>query len=294
MEAALHTNIQSIDERLWSDVRQALDNISRHAEDILAEWVVVGQRLDVLRERYPGKTGEFGITCRLNGCTLTANERSAAMWWAQLDDRQRDVLSEKNPNALHPEWLQERCRDTHPEWAKTRKFSVSASRGNQKIPGKTKSALPASAKKQIEAEVLREELKAKRERREAAAAEAAANDRRPTLTETPYPVIMYGRQLWPITEAERVTLGQYDYDQLVMATKFFIAQRDLARMHPADLAANLRLRLRSLHQFVDRRLPQPLEMVRFLEVFHLLCRLLEADPDGACHPPSDRQLMEAP
>lgn len=300
MEATQQTNVQSIDERLWNDVRQALSSIAAHAEDILAQWVVVGQRLAELRRRNPGyRNSGFAAACRMHGIALKANERSAAQWWGRLDNRQRDVLSEKNPAALHPKTLQDRCRETHPEWLGVAKSHTSPSRGSIKKQQKTTSALllPATTRKQIEAEVFREEVKAKRERLAAAAAEAAVNDRRPKFTETPYPVVMYGRQLWPVTDAEKVHLGQYDYDQLVTATYFFIALRDLApaQMTIADLAKNLRLRTRALHKFIERRLTSPTdqEMRRFLGVFHLLCGLLESNPTGECRPPSDRALLDA-
>jgi len=291
---AQQNNIQSIDERLWGDVRQALNSIAGHAEDILAQWVVVGRRLTELRERNPGKAGDFGVACQRHGITLTANQRSAAMWWAQLDDRKRDVLSEKNKNALTPEWLQKLCAEQHPDWAKTRNSRVSSRRGDVKKQEKMTSTLPLKMRRKIEAEVHRDEVKALREKRAAAAAEAAANDRRPKFTETPFPVVMYGRQLWPLTDAERVNLGQYDYDQLVLAVRFFIHQRDISLPEPPhDMAKNLRLRVRFLNMFIERRLTQPadLEMRRFLEVFTLLCGLLESNPDGECRPPSDRALF---
>ena len=292
MEQALqHSNVQSIDDRLWNDVKHALDSIARHAEDILAQWVVVGQRLAELRQRNPGKAGDFGIACRTHGITLTQNQRSAAMWWAQLDDRQRDILSEKNPSALAPEWLQKRCRETHPQWAKGQKSAVSGRPGNVKrAPRKA----PTRSRKEMEREAHREDLKARREQKAAAAAAAAANDRRPILKPGPYPVVMYGKQLWPVSDEERVTVGQYDYDQLVNATLFFIHQRDLVRMPAGDLAANLRLRTRFLHRFVDTRLVDAgaHEMRRFLQVLHLLCHLHEENPEGECRPPSDRALFE--
>jgi hypothetical protein len=291
---AQQNNIQSIDERLWTDVRQALNSIAQHAEDILAQWVVVGQRLIDLRKRNPGDAGSFGIACRTHGIGLTAQQRSTAMWWAQLDERQRDVLSEKAPDALTPSRLQEVCREKHPEWARVRKSSGFTARETVKKQEKTTSTLPLKMRRQIEAEIHRDEVKALREKKAAAAAEAAANDRRPKLTETPFPVVMYGRQLWPLTDAERVNLGQYDYDQLVLAVRFFIHQRDISLPEPPhDMAKNLRLRVRFLNMFIERRLTQPadLEMRRFLEVFTLLCGLLESNPDGECRPPSDRALF---
>jgi len=291
---AQQNNIQSIDERLWTDVRQALNSIAQHAEDILAQWVVVGLRLTELRQRNPGDAGAFGIACQRNRIELTRQHRAAAMWWAQLDDRQRDILSEKNPDALHPKTLQDRCRETRPEWLKSSKSSRVPSGDTVKKSGKTTSTLPLKMRRQIEAEVHRDEVKALREKKAAAAAEAAANDRRPKFTETPFPVVMYGRQLWPLTDAERVNLGQYDYDQLVLAVRFFIHQRDISLPEPPhDMAKNLRLRVRFLNMFIERRLTQPadLEMRRFLEVFTLLCGLLESNPDGECRPPSDRALF---
>jgi len=296
MAAEAQTNVQSIDDRLWSDLKQALDSIARHAEGILAQWVVVGERLIELRDRNPGKSGAFGVACRTHGIVLTASQRSAAIWWAGLDDRQRDVLSEKYPDALAPAGLQNRCRETHPQWAKSRKSQVSHSVGNvRNRPQEKKSPLRPAVRAQIEAEVFREELKAKREQRAAAAAAAAANDTRPTYKPGPGPVVMYGVRLWPIDQAERATLGQYDYDQLVTAVLFFIAQRDLVKMPPGDLAANLRLRTRSIHKFVERRLPEHCaqEMRRVLQAFHLICHLHETNPEGECRPPSDRALLEA-
>lgn len=299
MEMTQQTNVQSIDERLWNDVRQALTSIAGQAEDILAQWVVVGQRLIELRKRNPGDAGGFGIACQKHGIKLTAQQRSQAMWWARLDDRQRDVLSEKFPEALHPKTLWNHCYEHHPEWAQAKKRGKSngVPAGKAvKAREKTTSSLPLKDRKKIEAAVYLEEVKAKRERRAAAAAEATANDRRPKFTETPYPVVMYGRQLWPLTDLERVHLGQYDYDQLVLATRFFTAFRDLApTMPPSDLAANLRLRTRALHKFIERRLTSPTdqEMRRFLCVFHLLCGLLESNPTGECRPPSDRALLDA-
>lgn len=292
MEQALHhSNVQSIDDRLWNDVKHALDSIARYAEDILAQWVVVGQRLAELRQRNPGKAGDFGIACRTHGITLTQNQRSAAMWWAQLDDRQRDVLSEKNPDVLSPAGLQNRCRETRPDWAKSRKSSVSHSVGNVKRQPRQ---APTRSRKEVEREAHREDLKARREQKAAAAAAAAASDRRPTIKPGPYPVVMYGKQLWPVSDAERVTLGQYDYDQLVAAIWFFIHQRDLVRMAPGDLAANLRLRTRFLHKFVETRLVDAgaQEMRRLLQAFHLICHLHETNPEGECRPPSDRALLE--
>ena len=65
----------------------------------------------------------------------------------RLRRRQRDVLSEKNPDALTPEWLQKRCRESHPDWAKIRKSAKSGAPGIEKrAPRKAPTPSRKSAK----------------------------------------------------------------------------------------------------------------------------------------------------
>jgi hypothetical protein len=146
-------------------------------------------------------------------------------------------------------------------------------------------AKPKSGRpKKREPAVSIEEVRAQREQRRRRAEEQAAQGQR--LTPPDKPVVMFGVQLWPVSEEERLKLGHYDYDQLFFACHHFEALRSLL---PKTDPTVLRERLKHLWMFVDRRIPEPCktEMNHFIAVYHHLCDLYHDNPNGECHPPFD-------
>lgn len=134
-----------------------------------------------------------------------------------------------------------------------------------------------------------EEVRAKREARARKIEEALAQGQR--LEWDNKPVVMFGVQLWPVADEDRLKLGHYDYDQLFFGIEQFEAWRTL--LPPTDdyvsRSARLHERVKPLRLFADRRIPEPgkTEMNRFIAVYHLLCDLYQKDPTGECKPPFD-------
>jgi hypothetical protein len=308
-------NLLPTENDLWNDVKAALDRIERHGDDALNEWVTVGLKLDQIRRDYPQlNSGAYTRAARKHDIFLNANQMSAARWWALLSSEFRDKLHADFPDVFAPAKLQDHCREHYPNQAKIKKSSVSLPEGNgRKSQNKAKSASlepdrqtaaspktdtaePTISKAQrkklaedVAREELREEYRRKRERREKDLARRTAEDIRPKLAEQP--VIMFGVQMWPVSDTDRHRLGYYDYDQLFFGIHQFNHWRWLlheATDH-ASRSTTLRERFKATQLFVERRLTGECqtEMKRFLAVMRTLADLYRANPTGECRPPSD-------
>jgi hypothetical protein len=302
------TNVISFETGLWHEAKAALVKIDQASDDILAQWVIVGDRLTQIKQGNQQRHGgaflaavsRFDIT--LGGKPLTGQQVTAAQWWAQLPEEWRDKLHAEHPDALLPESLQRMCRDSHPQMARIGakpKFGSSengkVARKNEKTPsaedqaeGEKKVKLSAKEQKRIAEEEHREEIRARRERREREQARRAAEDRRPCVIQGT--VVMYGVQLWPIKDEDRARLGYYDYDQLFFGLQQFKAWLDLLRTEePGERAYQMRTRLKPLQLFAQRRLEQQCqtEVLRVLDVMRTLADLYAANPTGECRFPFD-------
>src|SRR5215469_15489033 len=92
-----------LEDRQWQDIKDALDRIGRRENDILADWVVIGERLRAVRAANPGyRNSGFAAEVKAQGIKLNGEEISAAQWWAGLADQERSQLREKYPRTTTP------------------------------------------------------------------------------------------------------------------------------------------------------------------------------------------------
>ena len=99
----------------WEKANTAFEHINRKEGELLNHWIELGTQLNLLRRRFPANQ-DFGAACESHGIDLTHQHRKDAMWWAGLDDGQRDTLREYFPTSLHPSSLANQCRKAFPEW----------------------------------------------------------------------------------------------------------------------------------------------------------------------------------
>ncbi len=304
----------SQEEVLYHDIRTALDRIEENAVDTLDQWVVVGDRLIKLREASPGfRGGAFGASCRMHGIELSAQQRSAAQWWARLSQDQRDQLHIEASEATTPDWLQRVCRERHPEWDRKRKiptFGVPESKNlrestpepsakakrDHSLSKREREEIRQQAKAQLAQEELERARVAQKRKRETA---AASIERGKRLNSDGKTVVMYGVQMWPVTEEERLRdgLGHYDFDQLYFAIEHFRATEShhLPTSDHISRATRLRERVKFLAMFVERRLvdESQMEMHKFIWVYQKLADLYCANPTAKCHVPTDHSLRQS-
>jgi hypothetical protein len=296
------------EEEAFCDIKSALDKIAEAGDDILDQWIVIGERLIELKGPREKFDGTFNDKCKSRGIFLTSKERSTAQWWAALAPEQRETLRAEFPKRLEPETLQGGCREKHPNWATTRKSkafesfeSVRKRRPKPKTPAVEQTedepevTLRAADRKRIKAEEeerYREEL-----RKERAEIRSARQEKLARINSTgclqPLPnvtIVMYGRKLWPVSDEERLEVGYYDYDQLAFAIKQFTAWSKFIpnNVRAESLANHMRVRIDGLAGYVKHCLPAGdcrEKMEGFVAVFQKLADFYEANPDGECRPP---------
>ncbi|MFZ1538869.1 MAG: hypothetical protein WAT23_15990 [Chromatiaceae bacterium] len=110
----------------WEKAQTAFEHIKRKEGELLDHWIELGTQLNLLRRRFPADQ-EFGAACESHGIDMTHQHRKAAMWWAGLDDDQRDSLREYYPTAIHPSSLERKCRNDFPEWITSTRRALGSS-----------------------------------------------------------------------------------------------------------------------------------------------------------------------
>jgi len=170
-----------------------------------------------------------------------------------------------------------------------------ARKSGTKIKGKARAHAAVRGRRTAATVVVSEEDFQRRqtERREArrqAAEEAAIAGN--TINWRGGPVIMFGKQMWPVLEADRMRFGNYTFDQLFFAIHQFEGLRNMLAQSsdsPGSKALILRERLKPTRQYVDRGVPEPGKtMLRgYLAVIQLLADLYRDNPEGICRPPYD-------
>ena len=110
----------------WEKAQTAHERIKRKEGELLDLWVELGTQLNLLRRRFPADR-DFGAACEDHELDLTHQHRKAAMWWAGLDDDQRDSLREYYPTAIHPSSLERKCRNDFPEWITSTRRALGSS-----------------------------------------------------------------------------------------------------------------------------------------------------------------------
>ena len=107
----------------WEKAQTAHERIKRKEGELLDLWVELGTQLNLLRRRFPADR-DFGAACEDHELDLTHQHRKSAMWWAGLDDGQRDTLREYHPTAMHPKTLEDHCRKDFPEWLTSTRYGL--------------------------------------------------------------------------------------------------------------------------------------------------------------------------